>query len=203
MQGAPPLASPGLNRRGHRSRGANHAPSGGLSSAARGRGCWRCARGACLFGRLLTLPFRNPQGGLPFWSPAIPAFSFISCPHPPARARRALFPSGEGGDYSYLMQGAPPLASPGLNLRFAAKTIGSGSLLAVPAAKERGDRGRWNYPSHATAAFEMVLSPGAGRASAAGNARAQAVNHHGFITKCSKSPAPQIPVAGRINKLCR
>ena len=66
------------------------------------------------------------------------------------------------------MQGAPPLASPGLNLRFAAKTIGSGSLLAVPAAKERGDRGRWNYPSQATAAFEMVLSPGAGIASAAG-----------------------------------
>ena len=39
---------------------------------------------------------------------------------------------------------------------------------AVPAAKERGDRGRWNYPSQATAAFEMVLSPGAGRTSAAG-----------------------------------
>ncbi len=35
------------------------------------------------------------------------------------------------------------------------------------------------------------------------NARAQAVNHHGFITKCSKAPAPQIPGAGRINKLCR
>ena len=66
------------------------------------------------------------------------------------------------------MQGAPPLASPGLNLRFAAKTIGSGSLLAVPAAKERGDRGRWTYPSQATAAFEMILSPGAGIASAAG-----------------------------------
>ncbi len=43
-------------------------------------------------------------------------------------------------------------------------------LLAVPAAKERGDRGRWNYPSQATAAFEMVLSPGAGRTSAAGGA---------------------------------
>ena len=37
----------------------------------------------------------------------------------------------------------------------------------MPAAKERGDRGRWNYPSQATAAFEMVLSPGAGIASAA------------------------------------
>ena len=37
----------------------------------------------------------------------------------------------------------------------------------MAAAKERGDRGRWNYPSQATAAFEMVLSPGAGIASAA------------------------------------
>ena len=66
------------------------------------------------------------------------------------------------------MQGAPPLASPGLYPRFAAKTAGGGSLRAVPATKERGDRGRWNYPSQATAAFEMVLSPGAGRTSAAG-----------------------------------
>ena len=53
MQGAEPLASPGLNRRGHRSRGANHAPSGGLVPGGAGAGCWRCAR-----------------GGLPFWSPA-------------------------------------------------------------------------------------------------------------------------------------
>ena len=37
----------------------------------------------------------------------------------------------------------------------------------------------------------------------AGDARAQAVNHHGFITKCSKAPVPQMPGAGRINKLCR
>ena len=50
----------------------------------------------------------------------------------------------------------------GLNLRFSAKTKGDGSLWAKPAAKERGDRGR------GTSAFEMVLSPGAGRASAAG-----------------------------------
>ena len=31
-----------------------------------------------------------------------------------------------------------------------------------------GGPGERNYPSQATAAFEMVLSPGAGRASAAG-----------------------------------
>ena len=84
------------------------------------------------------------------------------------------------------MQGASPLASPGLNPGGTGaggvsragggvpsesptrrKTDRTAILLAVPAAKERGDRGRWNYPSQATAAFEMVLSPGAGRANAA------------------------------------
>ena len=51
-----------------------------VRQVAGGGGCWRC-----------------PKGGLPGWSPANLAFSFISFPHPPARARRALFPSGEGG----------------------------------------------------------------------------------------------------------
>ena len=53
---------------------------------------------------------------------AAPAFSLLSCPPspkgkdiPPTRARRALFPSGEGGIFSFLMQGASPLASPGLS----------------------------------------------------------------------------------------
>ncbi len=41
------------------------------------------------------------------------------------------------------------------------KTDRTAFLLAVPAAKERGDRGR------GTSAFEMVLSPGAGKTSAA------------------------------------
>ena len=120
-----------------------------------------------------------PEGGLLFWSPVAPAFSFVFAPYPPSplprrgrgrpklffargfapcipsirppaalarpatafarrgavscracfarrinaflppipptRARRALFPGGEGGDQSYFMQGASPLASPGLN----------------------------------------------------------------------------------------
>ena len=122
---------------------------------------------------------RYPAGGLPGWSPAYPAFSLLSCPlspHPPS-------PVGKGETQSLFRRGLRPrhpcirpfaaLIVPAMrapharSLRFAAKTIGSGSLLAVPAAKERGDRGRWNYPSQATAAFEMVLSPGAGIASAA------------------------------------
>ena len=103
-----------------------------------------------------TLPFRNPLGGLPALSPADLAVCLNFFPHPPDP-----LPGGKGETKGYFMQGASPLASPGLNPRFAAKTAGSNSLRAVPAAKERGDRGRWNYPSHATAAFEMVLSPGA------------------------------------------
>ena len=240
----------GEGRRGRspgrcRSRVANHAPGGWLPFLVAGSaGVGGARRGAYPAGRRLTLPFRNLLGGLPFWSPANPALSFLSCPHPPSP-----LPGGKGENQGYFMQGAPPLASPrlsrrrhGLNLRcrcplgglpgrspadvavpesvgggllslspaypafslifcphppdplplrgrgrflvflckglrplhprglnpwFAAKPTGSGSLRAVPAAKERGDRGRWNYPSHATAAFEMVLSPGAGRTSAA------------------------------------
>ena len=74
----------------------------------------RC-RGACPVGRLPTLPPLYPPGGLLFLSPANPAFSLLPCPLSPARARRALFPGGKGGDQGYFMQGAPPLASPGLN----------------------------------------------------------------------------------------
>ena len=77
----------------------------------------------------------TPAGGLPSWLPAAPAFSLLFCPlhrrgridSPapiplPALAERSS--QWEGGDFSFLMQGAPPLASPrlsrkrhGLNLR--------------------------------------------------------------------------------------
>ena len=50
------------------------------------------------------------RGGLPFWSPAAPAFSLFVCPHPPNP-----LPGGKGGIKGYFMQGASPLASPGLN----------------------------------------------------------------------------------------
>ena len=61
------------------------------------------------------------RGSLPSLSPADAAFSLLCCPPspkgkdiPPTRARRALFPGGEGGDQGYFMQGASPLASPAL-----------------------------------------------------------------------------------------
>ena len=53
-------------------------------------------REACPVGRRITLPFRHPAGGLPSLSPVYPAFCLLSCPHPPTRARRALFPAGRG-----------------------------------------------------------------------------------------------------------
>ena len=75
MQGASPLASPGLN-------GARH---------------W------------LDLRWRYPAGGLPSLPPVAPAFSWIFCPHPPARARRALFPAGRGRFWFFLCKGLRPL----------------------------------------------------------------------------------------------
>ena len=49
-------------------------------------------RGACLLCRLPPLPFRHPQGGLPFSSPAYPAFGLLSCPLSP----RPPSPVGKG-----------------------------------------------------------------------------------------------------------
>ena len=111
---------------------------------------------------------------MPSLSPAYPAFHFAFAPYPPDPLPRW----GRGRLFSLFRRGLRPrhpcikpfaalteLAKQvpgGRNPRFAAKTTGSGSLRAVPAAKERGDRGR------GTSAFEMVLSPGAGRASATG-----------------------------------
>ncbi len=55
--------------------------------------------------------FRSLAGGVSGWSPAAPAFSLPFCPHPP----RPPSPAGKGEIFGFLMQGAPPLAFPGLN----------------------------------------------------------------------------------------
>ena len=106
-----------------------------------------------------------PQGGLLSLSPANLAFSLLLCPHPPD----PLPLRGRGGLKVILCKGLRPLHPRGCTRAAPVRLRVSVCLRgAVPAAKERGDRGRWNYPSQATAAFEMVLSPGAGRTSAAG-----------------------------------
>ena len=87
------------------------------------------AENFCAGGRFFvagsTLPLWCPPGGLPFWLPAAPAFSLLSCPLSPLPPS----PDGEGGILGFLMQGAPPLASPG----------------AEPA--RHGARGRTTHPA--------------------------------------------------------
>ena len=56
---------------------------------------------------LIDPAMQGIRRGLVSSPPADPAFSLLSCPHPPAPSRR------EGGILSFLMQGASPLASPG------------------------------------------------------------------------------------------
>ena len=159
MQGAPPLASLGLNPSGAGSRGEPLARRGSAPD-------WSPARpasvvpggGACLLCRLLP-----------------PAFSLLSCPLSP----RPPSPAGKGEPQSLFRRGLRPRhpcirpfaaftnlskQEPGAkgSPRLVARMARNAFLWTVPAAKERGDRGR------GTSAFEMVLSPGAGRASAAG-----------------------------------
>ena len=52
---------------------------------------------------------------MPSLPPANPAFSFVFAPYPPDRARRALFPSGEGGDSKIILPGATAPGTPALN----------------------------------------------------------------------------------------
>ena len=60
---------------------------------------------------------RGVAGGLPFWLPAAPPLAYFAAPPspkgkdiPPTRARRALFPSGEGGRFLvFLCKGRSPL----------------------------------------------------------------------------------------------
>ena len=104
----------------------------------------------------------------------------------------------EGRPRAALGNGGEPRAQRGVCLRrrqFGAKPTGSGSLRAVPPAKERGDRGR------GTSAFEMVLSPGAGRASAA-RGKLLAGHHSGRNSQCRAGSAPCGHHSGR-NSQCR
>ena len=122
---------------------------------------------------LQTLPCKHPDGGVHALSPACPAVGLFFCPHPPSP-----LPAGKGENNTLFRRGLrprhpcpePPAAlivsakqvpSAAGSLRFGAKPIEHAFPWAVPAAKERGDRGR------GTSAFEMVLSPGAGRTGAA------------------------------------
>ena len=113
--------------------------------------------------------------------PAYLAFSLLFCPHPP----NPLPLRGRGRSKVYFAGGFAP-GTPALDRSRHLQTFPNRSpaqrgvrglppewqeMLSFGQCRQPrrgGDRGRWNYPSQATAAFEMVLSPGAGRAGAAG-----------------------------------
>ena len=91
MQGASPLASPGLAGRGTGSAGV-----GGTR------------RGAFPVGRRFCLPFRHPAGTCFLGRLSTLPFAYFPAPIPPTP-----FPGGKGEIFVILLQGASPLASPG------------------------------------------------------------------------------------------
>ena len=90
---------------------------------------------------------------MPSWSPAYPAFSLLFCPlyrrgriDSPAPIPPTPFPVGRG-DFSFLMQGASPLASPGAerarhwlgeHRRYPAGGLRFGRRLALPPLRPAG-----------------------------------------------------------------
>ena len=143
---------------------------------------------------LLDLPLWCPAGGLAFFVACLPCLYLLFCPlspRPPSPAGKGetlgyfmqgasplasprLNPRGTcstcpvhvpGGGLAPAALARPAIHIPGGGVPSESpvrrKTDRTAFLWAKPAAKERGDRGR------GTSAFEMVLSPGAGRTSAA------------------------------------
>ena len=86
----------------------------------------RARRGACPYGAGEGAS-RCPAGGVPGWSPAYPAFALLSCPYP-----STPLPRWGRGTKDIFMQGASPLASPGLNLYGAGSTFGKQFLSVMP-----------------------------------------------------------------------
>ena len=111
MQGASPLASPRLSLRGTGSPCRCGKLNGGLPQRCRLGECQRYPAGGA-GGAVACRPCRCGvrRGGLPALSPAYAAFSFAFVPIPPPP-----FPSGEGGDYRFILPGAAAPGTPALN----------------------------------------------------------------------------------------
>ena len=95
------------------------------------RCCPRRGRGG--FGCRLTLPLWCLKGWLAFLAACQPRLYLLFCPLSPPTP----FPAGEGGDQGYFMQGAAPLASPGLNpggTGAGGESRAGGSLPSLPPA---------------------------------------------------------------------
>ncbi len=116
------LASPGLEPEGAPEQGSKPRAQRGLVSGGAGAGgCWRCAR-----------------GGLPSLSPAIPAFSLLSCPHPPTPS------SGEGGEPKVYFAGASP-RRPCIKPPAALTELAKQVLRRGACPRRRGGWGGWRF----------------------------------------------------------
>ena len=96
MQGAPPLASPALDRLRHLQSLSSRCQAGGVPPALPARRALAVPSGGQWFRSPAYPAAVVPGGGLPSLSPANPAFSFVLAPIPPTP-----FPSGEGGDFLF------------------------------------------------------------------------------------------------------
>ena len=105
----------------------------------------------------LNLRCRCPSGGLPSLPPPCPAFSFLYCPHPPSP-----LPGGKGENQVYFMQGAPPLASPGLNPRGAGSTCGGFLSGRFYKCRRRSNAGVPGAKPPAKLTFNLPLPAGKG-----------------------------------------
>ena len=118
-------------------------PGGGACPGVAGAaGVSGTRRGACPLCRLPTLPLWCPRGGVPALSPAYTAFSFVFLPPSPQPPSRR-----EGGDQGYFMQGASPLASPGLNPRGTGSPCRCGKLNGGGLPRRCRLGGRQRYPA--------------------------------------------------------
>ena len=150
--------------------------------------------------------------------PVYPDFSFTSAPYPPARARRALFPGGEGGDQGYFMQGALPLASPGLNPggtgAGGVSRAGGEACPGVARSTCRRCLRLGGLPSlpPAYSAFSFLLYPLSPRPpSPAGKGETQSLFRRGLRPRhpgikplaALTEPAKQVPSGGELARRCR
>ena len=153
-------------------------PGGGLPRRCRRGGRQRYPAGACPLCRLPALPLRCPRGSVPALSPAYPAFRFLFCPLSP----RPPSPVGKGVTIGYFMQGASPLAFPGLNPRGTGSPCRCGKLNGgLPRRCRRG--GRQRYPAE-------------GLASALPARRASAIPGGGLPSLPPAYPATVVPAGG-------
>ena len=191
MQGASPLASPRLNPRGTgsicRCRRLNGGRAPGVAGSASVSGARRMA---CLLCR-----------------PPPPPLACFSAPYPPARARRAIFPGGEGGDFRlfYARGFAPciPGTEPGRHWLFLWKAVPEGGLVPGVAGWLccAGARGGLAFRLACRPCLELTFLPPSPRPALAERSSRREGEVSKFILPGASPPAPLRP-GGKRHWLC-